>query len=182
MNNIGKMNFNIFLILYATTKIFLISNSINLYNSLDIINLIHCGVIFYYNNSIYGCICLVCEFFLGLINVGFWNSMFLNQKIYTVISLLPTILIWLIAGGIYIFYHAHRMYWLRKRNQSPNKKIIVRKKKLLKEKVCSICFENVIDGYHICDNNHYFHSDCIYKWIELKGNQVKCPYCRQIGI
>ena len=117
LNNIGKMDFNIFLILYAGTRIGFIINSISLINTLDLINFIHCIIILYYNNSIYGCLCLVVDFFLGLINIGIWNSLLINQKIYTIISVLPTLLIWLIAGGFYTVYNLHRMYWLKKHNQ-----------------------------------------------------------------
>ena len=43
---------------------------------------------------------------------------------------------------------------------------------------CCICLSN-IDTHlkHKLECNHYFHKDCIYKWIEHNGNC--CPLCRK---
>ena len=181
LNNIERMDLNTFLILYAGIRIGFIINTISLLNTLDLINLIHCCFILYYNNSIYGCISLLSEFFLGIINIFIWNSLFINQKIYTIISVLPIILIWLIVGGFYTVYNLHRMYWLKKYNESNFKiKIKMKEKKLKIPELCSICYENVNNGYYICNNNHYYHYECLNQWIKFKGNQATCPYCREV--
>ena len=45
---------------------------------------------------------------------------------------------------------------------------------------CAICLENIKNvGYSICDNQHFYHQDCIKKWITNDHGNKKCPTCRQ---
>ena len=50
--------------------------------------------------------------------------------------------------------------------------------KLEDHKDCHIFLEKINNkiGYYICDNKHYFHQDCIEKWIIRNKS---CPICRQ---
>ena len=46
------------------------------------------------------------------------------------------------------------------------------------DRVCSICQQNYIDGEFIrkiLHCSHYYHQDCLDKWLE---NNVKCPECQ----
>ena len=49
-------------------------------------------------------------------------------------------------------------------------------------KKCVICFEQIESNESMteleCDKRHFFHSKCIFKWIEVQGlNESKCPLC-----
>lgn len=49
---------------------------------------------------------------------------------------------------------------------------------------CAICFEefdeNALDYNSKCTTicNHNFHQNCIVTWLDIKKNNVTCPYCR----
>lgn len=43
---------------------------------------------------------------------------------------------------------------------------------------CSICLDDIPENYHVTQLpcNHYFHKECITKWLET---QAACPICRE---
>jgi E3 ubiquitin-protein ligase ATL41 len=45
------------------------------------------------------------------------------------------------------------------------------------EAVCSICLDNIGRGISLPTCKHFFHKECITKWMEQAST---CPYCRAI--
>ena len=172
-----NFNINYFVILYSFLKITLILTD-DVFDIISYINLGHNLIMLYFQNSMYDCICFLIEFFIGLTALTAAKTLTINQKILSWISILPTLSIWLIMGVIFTFYHMHGYYYYTK-GYSGSKKII-NCIELDKKTQCSICLENIQKkGYHICNNKHYFHQDCIQKWIDTKKYNLSCPYCRQ---
>ena len=54
--------------------------------------------------------------------------------------------------------------------------------KMKKFDECSICMCPIDDGAEIsilgCNNNHYFHKECLNQWINFNQNP-QCPLCRK---
>ena len=46
-------------------------------------------------------------------------------------------------------------------------------------KECSICLQNITNQACVLDCDHYFHLNCIKKWVKHKPNCPTCPTCRQ---
>jgi len=122
-------------------------------------------------------ISFVVEFFLGLICLINFQNVNLFHKIINILNLIPCLSIWLFISGVYIYFAMLKTQEAKKiYNQNKNK---IKFKILEKEYQCSICFDNINkNGYTICNNSHYFHKECISKWVEYKYD-AKCPYCRE---
>ena len=48
-----------------------------------------------------------------------------------------------------------------------------------KKEICSICLED--DGDRVSKCGHFFHEECVFKWIDYKCNEFICPVCRHRG-
>jgi hypothetical protein len=56
-----------------------------------------------------------------------------------------------------------------------------------KENICVICLENCEEEYLLLECNHFFHTECIYKYISFKfqekyiffSKEINCPLCRK---
>ena len=187
MNNILDVEVYKFLLFFSITKLTLLFSNLGFTNTpqllLLISSIIHSLIIIYNSKCFYGCLCLVTEFFLGLLTLGVWSDLLINQKICTIISILPVLFIWIACGIVYFTYYLQNINFDREYNDSIKKNIMVKKTLLLKSNDCSICFNKIDEnskGYHICNNEHYFHQDCLNQWIKTKGLLVTCPNCRQI--
>ena len=171
-------NINHFIILYSSVKISLILTDKS-FGIISYINLIHNLIMLYFQNSMYDCICFLIEFFIGLITLTASPSLTFNQKILSWISMIPTLLIWLTMGIIFTLYHMQGYYYYQK-GYSSSKKKKINSIELDTETQCSICLDSIQKkGYTICNNKHYFHQECIQKWIDIKEYNLSCPYCRQ---
>ena len=47
--------------------------------------------------------------------------------------------------------------------------------------ICPICVECFMpkETYHLLSCNHYFHSNCIEKWLMTDLDELSCPLCRK---
>jgi hypothetical protein len=171
-----KFNINYFLILYSSVKIILLLTDEN-FSLFSYINVLHICLMIYYQSTIYDCICFVIEFFIGLISLISIDKMSINQRYISLISILPAICMWSLIGIIYTYYQIHGFYY---NNSHSDKNINIENVVLTKLEHCSICLNNIsLEGFTICNNKHYFHKNCIQKWIDIKDHNCKCPYCRQ---
>lgn len=182
-----KFDKNNYLITYGFLKLSLIGygcytidnncssfdNNCSSFNFGEIIHILHAALIIINNASFYSCICIVTEFFLGIISCCNWTNMNHIQKAYSIFSIIPTLSIWILISCIYLFFIFERY----KVYQKINKKVIIKSMDLNKNYDCSICLSKIDNkGFYTCSNKHYFHQDCLQKWINLNKT---CPYCRE---
>ena len=178
-----KLPINYHLISFACLKLGLIGldhyaiNSNYSYDknkSLEILHAIHAIIIIYYNASFYSFVCVLSEFFLGLMSCCNWQNLNTIQKIYSIISLVPTVSIWIFISSIYIYFN-YQKYQL---NKEINRTVIIKKLKMESTSDCPICLDKIdLEGFYICSNKHVYHQDCINKWINSFNKS--CPNCRE---
>lgn len=132
-------------------------------------------------DSIYPSFYLIIDLISGILSFNS-NNNYLLFNLLSYSCIFPVVLIWLMASILMLTYHArHSDYNYRSHqlNKIKNNVSIV-EKEINCIITCAICLENIKNiGYTICDNQHFYHQDCIKKWTTNDYGNRKCPTCRQ---
>ncbi|VVU95362.1 hypothetical protein CPAV1605_1113 [seawater metagenome] len=181
-NNPIIYNFNKNPVIYAWVflKLSLIAITFTQEISLFLISqlLIH-GYLFLPHAEIYESFYLMLEMISGI--AGSVNDYKSNMTKATAwISLIPVVLIWTCAIFLTITYSGVRNLEASNSSNKYNPDLAKIKSQKIDQSTCPICFEDCVEiGYHVCQNNHFFHKECIQKWFNTNQFANKCPVCRQ---
>ena len=123
-------------------------------------------------NNIYTCIFIYCIIFIGIVHI----CLFAVSCIYIIVTFIISLNNFL----------NNEMNFIIKQGELPSilEELLETQKadgQYCKE--CYICLEKIEKGQEIiilkCNKNHFFHSECIKKWLKYS---ISCPLCRQQNI
>lgn len=124
-------------------------------------------------NNIYTCIFIYCIIFIGIVHI----CLFVVSCIYIILSFIFSLNSFL----------DNEMNFIIRQGELPSilEELLVTQKAKGQycNKDCNICLTNIEEDTEIiilkCNKNHFFHSECIKKWLKYS---ISCPLCRQQNI
>ncbi len=123
-------------------------------------------------NNLYKCIFIYCLIFIGIVHIG----LFVLSCVYTFITFIFSL----------NSFRDNEMGFIANQGELPHileNLLDTQKADSQHCKECLICLEDIEKGDDIitlkCHRSHFFHSECIKKW--LKYN-ISCPLCKKQNI